>query len=183
MNLLTTNQPLTMSSLDFLNNFINPARQQSGQSLHKNSAFIRKVEDEIDDLGAVKIIDRFNNDVRTYQLTHDQMLLVGMRESKAVRKIALKKLKELEETAKPTLPNFSDPAQAARAWAEQYEANMIKQQQLEIAAPKVEFHDKVVNDSANFSLRDAAKKIQQRPNKFSAWLRSEGYLCQNNLPK
>lgn len=50
-------------------------------------------------------------------------------------------------------------------------------------APKVEFHDKLVNDSATFSIRDAAKKIQQRPNKFSAWLRMEGYLCINNLPK
>ena len=55
--------------------------------------------------------------------------------------------------------------------------------QLELAAPKVEFHDKVVNDESTFSFRDAAKKIQQRPNKLIDWLRGKGYLCLNNMAK
>ena len=80
----------------------------------------------------------------------------------------------LEEAQKPQLPqSFAEALQLAADQA----------RQLEIAAPKVEFHDKIVNDAATFSLRDAAKKIQQRPNKFTQWLRTEGYLCQNNMPK
>ena len=104
-------------------------------------------------------------------LNQDHCMLVAMRESKMVRRSVLEKLKQINN---PQLPQtFAEALQLA--------ANQAKL--LEEAAPKVEFHDKIVNDAATFSLRDAAKKIQQRPNKFSAWLRSEGYLCQNNLPK
>ena len=148
-----------MSSLDFLNEFINPARQQAGQSLHKNSAFIRKVEDEIDDLGAVKIIDRFNNDVRTYQLTHDQMLLVGMRESKSVRKIVLKKLNEMEQKQAPKIPtNFAEALQLA---ADQAKA-------LELAAPKVAFVDNFVETGTTKTLRETAKILNYPERKMIA---------------
>ncbi|CAL9963462.1 hypothetical protein VPHK24_0090 [Vibrio phage K24] len=157
MNIIASNQNLTMSSLDFLNEFINPARLQAGQSLHKNSAFIRKVEDEIDDLGAVKIIDRFNNDVRTYQLTHDQMLLVGMRESKAVRKIVLKKLNEMEQKQTPKIPtNFAEALQLA---ADQAKA-------LELAAPKVAFVDNLVDRTALMN----ASQVAQKHKKSAIWL-------------
>tara|TARA_R110002033_G_scaffold165445_2_gene203358 strand:+ start:258 stop:884 length:627 start_codon:yes stop_codon:yes gene_type:complete len=50
---------------------------------------------------------------------------------------------------------------------------------LQIAAPKVEFHDTVVNSTNTFSTRDAAKKINQRPIKFGEWLKGNGYLCMN----
>lgn len=86
---------VTMTSFDFLNDVINPLREIAGQTPHKNTAFIRKIEDEIDELGAVKFIDRFGNSMRVYDLNYDQMFLVGMRESKAVRKAVLAKLKEL----------------------------------------------------------------------------------------
>ena len=110
-------------------------------------------------------------ETKALMLNQDQCMLVAMRESKMVRRSVLEKLKQIN---KPQLPQtFAEALQLA--------ANQAKL--LEEAAPKVEFHDKIVNDAATFSLRDAAKKIQQRPNKFSAWLRMEGYLCQNNLPK
>ena len=101
----------------------------------------------------------------------------------ALRMKIIDRLDELESQKLQVIPNFSDPAQAARAWAEQYEANTIKQKQLELAAPKVEFHDKIVNDDQSFSCTNAAKKIQQRPNKFIEWLRDNGYLCLNNIAK
>jgi phage antirepressor YoqD-like protein len=99
-----------------------------------------------------------------------------MRESKAVRKNVLEKIKQLtsNEPQKPILPQtFAEALQLA---ADQ--AKLIEEQ-----APKVEFHDKVVNNEANHCIRDAAKKIQQRPNKFSQWLKENGYLCQNSTPK
>jgi phage antirepressor YoqD-like protein/predicted transcriptional regulator len=81
---------------------------------------------------------------------------------------------ELENRNKPKLPQtFAEALQLAADQA----------RQLELAAPKVEFHDKIVNDEKTFSFRDAAKKIQQRPNKFIAWLRESGYICLNNLAK
>lgn len=86
-----------VSSLDFLNNCINPARVDAGQKEIPNRDFIKKVEDELDDLPACEKISRFGNTVKYYNLTHDQMMLVGMRESKAVRKAVLAKLKLLAD--------------------------------------------------------------------------------------
>ena len=176
MNLIaTTNQPLTMRSYDFLNNIINPYRDAHGESKVRNNDFIKRVESECDDLLAYETFVSFGQEVKSYTLNLDQMMLVGMRESKAVRKSVLAKLKELSNPQVPSwLSNISPQGLA-----------IIEDmnRQIEESKPKVEFHDKLVNDAATFSLRDAAKKIQQRPNKFSAWLRSEGYLCQNNLPK
>ena len=54
--------------------------------------------------------------------------------------------------------------------------------QLEQQAPKVEFHDKLVNNESSYCIRDAAKSINQRPNKFKEWLRDNKYLCMNSLP-
>lgn len=100
-----------------------------------------------------------------------------------LRSAIIKRWKELEELAlKPQLPNFSDPVSAARAWADEFEQKQIAQQQLAIAAPKVEFHDKLVNNESSYCIRDAAKSINQRPNKLKAWLRDNKYLCMNNLP-
>ena len=170
MNLQTiSNQPLTMSS-----------REIAGytEKQHKNvKRDIEKmfVELELDVLKVERIyLDSMNRKQTEYLLDRDQTdcLLTGY--SAKARMTVIKRWKELEEAQKPQLPqSFSEALQLA--------ANQAKQ--LEEAAPKVEFHDKVVNDAATFSIRDAAKKIQQRPNKFSKWLRLEGYLCQNNMPK
>jgi phage antirepressor YoqD-like protein len=51
---------------------------------------------------------------------------------------------ELESKNSINLPDFSNPAEAARAWAEQFELNEIKQRELELAAPKVAFVDNLV---------------------------------------
>lgn len=112
---------------------------------------------------------------------HTDCLLTGY--SATARMKVIERWHELESKELQVIPNFTDPAQAARAWAEQYEANAVKQKQLELAAPKVEFHDKIVNDENTLSFRDAAKKIQQRPNKFIEWLRESGYICLNNLAR
>lgn len=96
----------TMNSLDFLNSVINPARVESGESEVKNAHFVSRVEDELDDLPAVKIFNRFGNEVRSYDLTMRQMLLVGMRESKSVRRSVLAKLESMQEESKrPALPD------------------------------------------------------------------------------
>lgn len=53
-NLIGTQKDIVMSSLDFLNNIINPARIECGEPEVKNTHFIKRIEDELDDLPAVK---------------------------------------------------------------------------------------------------------------------------------
>ena len=118
---------------------------------------VRKIEDEIDELGAVKFIDRFGNSMKVYDLNYDQMFLVGMRESKAVRKAVLSKLKELAKASSGKvvqLPDFSNPAEAARAWAEQFERAAIAEK------TKAQINDKRTATLMNKASQDA-KKIKK----------------------
>ena len=172
MNLLATSDSKMMSSIDLLS-LINSSRDSLGERQVRHNDFIARAIDELEgEHYETFVVQNMNKtETKALMLNQDQCMLVAMRESKMVRRSVLEKLKQINN---PQLPQtFAEALQLA--------ANQAKL--LEEAAPKVEFHDKIVNDAATFSLRDAAKKIQQRPNKFSAWLRSEGYLCQNNLPK
>lgn len=68
----------------------------------------------------------------------------------SLRQSIIKRWQELEsadQTPAAALPDFSNPAAAARAWAEQYEISTAAQEQLQLAAPKVEYHDKVLSSS------------------------------------
>lgn len=58
MNQLIEANKLTMSSLDFLNEVINPIREEFGESKLQNRHFLIKVEGEIDDIGAGNFITR-----------------------------------------------------------------------------------------------------------------------------
>lgn len=106
MNLLaTTNQPLTMNSYDFLD-VVNRARQMNGESKISNTHFLAKVMDECD-LGDDKIFtipnEQNKKPMKCINLDYDQMMLVGMRESKAVRKSVLNKIKELQPKEDPVI--------------------------------------------------------------------------------
>ena len=141
--LVTLNESGFMNSLNFLNEIINPARLSAGEPEVKNTNFSARIEDELDELPAVKIIYRFGNEMRTYDLTIDQMTLIGMRESKSVRRSILEILKRID---KPKLPQTYAEAllEAGRLALE----NEKQAEQLRLAAPKVEFVDKYVEKMA-----------------------------------
>ena len=59
----------------------------------------------------------------------------------------------------PALPNFTDPYEAAIAWAEQYKAKEIAQEQLALAAPKVSHYDNVVSRKGLLTATQVGQKI------------------------
>ena len=125
-NLVNITVDQTMSSID-LRELINAARLECGESKVRNDQFLQRVEDELNgELGVCKTFAHPQSGVemRSYNLTLDQCMLVGMRESKGVRRSVLAKLKELESAKTIAVPNFSNPAEAARAWALEYEARV-----------------------------------------------------------
>ena len=171
--LQSQNVARTMSSIE-LREMINDARALAGEPKVRNDHFLSRVEDELgDDLEGVKkyFTPHHGNQVATYDLTLDQCMLVGMRESKAVRRSVLKKLKGLEgPRVIATLPDFSNPAAAARAWAEQFELQQQANQALAIAAPKVEFVDKYVESPGLKGFRQTAKLLGANEARFREFL-------------
>lgn len=189
MNQLTTMQK-TMSSRDLLN-LINEARLSFGEKEVRLNDFNNRVFKEIDDYYETVVVQNPNNtESIVYMLNEDQCLLVSMRESKAVRKSVLSKLRELQNA----LPNFNNPVEAARAWANEVEAKQIAQEQLAIAAPKVDFYDRVADVGNLMTASVVGKKIgmsaqvlnnnldffkvydkRQKGRVFSQWFIDKGY--------
>lgn len=107
---MNVDNKFTMSSLDFLKNFINPARVAAGEEVWvRHNDFLARVKDELE--GQVLVTKLFTPKLQgrggnrkpfeVVDLNMDQMLLVGMRESKSVRKAVLAKLKKLQQTHQP----------------------------------------------------------------------------------
>ncbi|KWH45808.1 hypothetical protein WM00_29960 [Burkholderia cepacia] len=90
----------------------------------------------------------------------------------------------------PALPNFGDPAAAARAWAEQFEqraaleqqTKLLEQQKTELdakvaeQAPKVEMLGRIAEAEGSMCIRDAASTLQMQPSKLTAWLHANGWI-------
>jgi anti-repressor protein len=79
------------------------------------------------------------------------------------------------------LPDFTNPAEAARAWAEQFEKCNKAEQQLKAAEPKVIFADAVSASDTTILIGDLAKLIKQNGHaigqkRLFQWLRENGFL-------
>lgn len=93
---------------------------------------------------------------------------------------------ELEAAlAKPALPDFSNPAAAARAWADEYEQRLTLQAKVEADAPKVEFYDDITGSNDTIDIGTVAK-VLNRPkmgrNNLFAFLRGKKVLDRHNAP-
>lgn len=100
-SIINFDQTITMTSLDFLNSVINPAREEAGQRAIRYRDFIKRVKDELSDLPDAKVSRLVlpqggYNETAYYDLNADQLLLVGMRESKAVRLKVLEYIRKIE---------------------------------------------------------------------------------------
>ncbi|EJP7321803.1 hypothetical protein NY802_003812 [Escherichia coli] len=98
------NNEFFMSSYEFLTEIINPARVEAGESPVDNRKFLARVRDELgeDGLPAGKIFrlalpQGGYNELTSYDLSGDQLLLVGMRESKTVRRKVLEYIRRIEK--------------------------------------------------------------------------------------
>lgn len=68
------------------------------------------------------------------------------------------------------LPDFSSPAESARAWADQFERRQEAESALALAAPKVEFVDQYVENSGSMTFRQVAKLIKANERKLRQFL-------------
>ena len=108
MSNLTVAQGVEMSSLNFLKDYINPCREMLGEQPVTNSKFKARVMDELDlneSVGHFFQPPQGGTPQWVVTLNYDQMLLVGMRESKSVRRSVLEMLKALTPSSKALTPS------------------------------------------------------------------------------
>lgn len=83
------------------------------------------------------------------------------------------------ESQKSALPDFSNPAIAARAWADEVERKQAALTQLEKARPAVEFVDRyVASDSGAMGFRQVCKLLNARQPEFRQFLKNKRIMYQ-----
>lgn len=182
---ITNTANKTMTSIELLK-IVNEERAKAGESVVRHNVFLARCKDELDgDLYKIFVEPTKTTETgktpafEAIEMTQDQCKLVAMRESKSVRRHVLARLKELEaqqQSSMLVLPNFTDPAEAAIAWATEYKAKQLALKQLEVAKPKVEFVDKFVERGTNRNITAVAKELCVTAIKLGKWLRAKGYM-------
>lgn len=145
-----------MSSLDFLNQIVNPSRIAAGESEVRPSDFHARVTDEVDEVLNYDnfVVGKTGHKTHYTMLTMEQMTLVGMRESKAVRRQVLEKLKALGRQQVPQ--TYAAALLEAGRLAMELEQS---QAQLAIAAPKADVFDRVIEREALLNATQVAQQI------------------------
>ena len=83
------------------------------------------------------------------------------------------------------MPNFNNPAEAARAWADQVELRGIAEKKVFELTPKGEFYDTVMPSESELKMSEVAKVLAYKEmgrTKLFKFLRSKGILQANNEP-
>ncbi len=165
---------------------VNEERTKNGETAVRHNDFLSRCRDELDDTNYETFViappERGGRPITAIRMTQDQCKLVAMRESKSVRRHVLARLKELEAKQQQNLlvlPNFTDPAEAAIAWATEYKAKQLALKQLEVAKPKVSHYDNYVESSSLKTVTNAAKEMKLTSNVLWDWLRKEGHAFKN----
>lgn len=96
------------------------------------------------------------------------------------------RFEEMKEqlTSKPLLPDFSNPIEMARAWADEMEAKQKALAQIEQDKPKVEFAEAIQASRDCISISTMASLLKQNGHntgrdRLFKWLREKGYLIKD----
>jgi phage antirepressor YoqD-like protein len=117
-----------------------------------------------------------------------ETLLTGY--SATARLRVIRRWHDLEEQARnpiDALPDFANPAIAARAWADQVEKVQLlavectnQQKQLEIAGPKAEALDMISAGTDTLTMTEVAKVLGLKRKDLTARLHAEGWIYRQN---
>ena len=147
---------------------------------------------ETDERNQIPVIDSIGRAQDTEVVNESGLYAVILRsdkpEAKAFRKwITSVVLPEIRRkgsfNAAPALPDFTKPAEAARAWADQFEARAKAEALVALAAPKLESHAALMRSESNMSITEASKHFGLHPRvEVFPYLRAKGYLTREDLP-
>ena len=172
-NLVKVDNNLTMSSLEIA--------ELTGKQ-HKNVlADIRKMLDDLEIDSAIfsaQYKDSTGRSLPMFNLPKDETLCLVSGYNVQVRMRIIKRWQELEEANKNKgifMPNFSDPVEAAIAWANEKRLSQMLEQKIEEQKPKVEYVEKYVERNNTKNITATAKEIGISGRKLGEWLRKKDY--------
>lgn len=179
MQLQTVSAQPTMTSLELVD-FINEQRDAAEPEL-RHDHFMVKVPKVLGESHAPKFLGTQvygNNNTRPiYKLPKREACLMAMSYSYELQAKVFDRMTALETAQAPALPNFSDPVEAARAWADAKESEQKAAAQLALAAPKVDFVDKyVLASTGSKGFRQVCKLLNVKEPVFRQFLKDKGVM-------
>ncbi len=78
------------------------------------------------------------------------------------------------------LPDFTNPAVAARAWAEQFEQRQAAEHKLALTAPKAEFFDSFIQVQESMGFRQLCKMLKVKEQDFRQFLLERNIMYRAN---
>ncbi|EBX4071289.1 phage antirepressor Ant [Salmonella enterica subsp. enterica] len=168
---------------------VNEARKLFGENPVRNNDFIARIKDELEGETYENFVGHKNGaNIDIVTMSYKQALRVAARESKAVRRSLIDKLEALQQEQSPSpVPAIPQSLpEALRLAAELAEQKQQLEEQLQTAAPKVDFADRVAN-AGGILIGNYAKVVGLGQNFLFTWLRDHGILCasgsRRNVPK
>lgn len=154
---------------------INEFRLQESLNKVRHDDFLARVIDECDDLPQCETfaVPVSNVKLKSYELNQDQMLLVGMRELKSIRKKVLGWIKSLTGEAHKIPQTLGEALQLA--------ADQAKQ--LELQAPKVAFVDNCVERGQLMTATQVAQKHKMSAVKLNKFLDELGGVYSKSVKR
>ena len=138
--------------------------------------------------GLVDYKDKKGETRPMYRLTKKGCMILASGYDALLREKIIDRWEELENRFRKNeivMPNFSNPAEAARAWADQYEQRLKLAAKVQEDAPKVEFFDSVAESKDAVEMKAVANTLNYVSvgrNKLFAILREQKILLSSNLP-
>ena len=173
IGLSNTSEVKTMSSLEIA--------ELTGKQHKHVLTDIRNMLNSLNIESAVFTADYKDSKGRTYPCYHlpkNETLCLVSGYSPQMRMAIIKRWQELEEANKNKgifLPNFSDPVEAAIAWANEKRLSRMLEQKIEEQKPKVEYVEKYVERNNTKNITATAKEIGISGRKLGEWLRKKDY--------
>ena len=115
-------------------------------------------------------------EIPCYNLTKKGCLILASGYEALLREKIIDRWEYLEKKNKANMPNFANPAEAARAWADQYERNLALEAKNQELKPKADYFDSLVDRHLNINFRDTAKEIGLKQNDFIRKLIDAKYI-------
>lgn len=185
MNITLTTSPASMSSLEIAG-LVDSRHDKVKQSI------VRLAGRAVIELPPMGVIPTATKPTSVYQFRgeqgkRDSIIVVAQLCPEFTARL-VDRWQELEkQLAAQALPDFSNPAIAARAWAEQFEQreqlaieNKVKAQALAIAEPKAHALDLIAADDKALTVTQAAKVLSVKREKLTAWLSANGWMYRQN---
>lgn len=170
--LMNPGAPLTMSSQEIAD-LVESRHDKVKQSIERLAA---RCVIQLPPMGEVR--NHLGQAVSVYQLCKRDTYVVVAQLSPEFTARLVDRWQELEsqQSNAIALPDFTNPAEAARAWALEFEEKQKAQAALAIAAPKVDFFDKVVDRKTLMTATQVGQKVglsaiklNQAPDAFSVF--------------